>query len=140
MPRSVWPRSVWPRAVGALAAGSLIYLSTLYRGLTYAQRINGLPYVLFVFSGLMLVAGFVLTLRTPRLRYTIASLLLAGVFAGNWYVLMMDWRIDPTYHNLFPFEFVILAVLAAPVYLGAAFAQAVDARTRSESTQVGNNR
>jgi hypothetical protein len=145
--------SVWPRTVGALAAGSLIYLCTLYRGLTYAQRMNvcrappddtytvgervvlrpcdpGLPYVLFVFSGLTLVAGFVLTLRAPRLRYTIASLLLAAVFATQWYIIMMDWQIDPTDHNLWPFEVIALAVMAAPVYLGAALAHAIDAHSK----------
>jgi hypothetical protein len=87
----------------------------------------GLPYVLFIFSGLTLVAGSLLTLRTPRLRYTIASLLLAAVFASQWYIIWMDWQLDPTSHNLWPFEVVALAVMAAPVYLGAALAQAMDA-------------
>ena len=98
-PLAVGP-PVWPRALGALAAGSLIYLCTLYRGLAYDQRGHdcrpppdntyivggrvvlrpcdpGLPFEFFIFSGLMLAAGFALALRIPRLRYTVASLILA---------------------------------------------------------------
>lgn len=153
-PLAVGP-PVWPRALGALAAGSLIYLCTLYRGLAYDQRGHdcrpppdntyivggrvvlrpcdpGLPFEFFIFSGLMLAAGFALALRIPRLRYTVASLILAGVFAGQWYVLTMDWQIDPTGHNLLPFEVILLAIFAAPAYLGAAVAHAVDASTKQQ--------
>ncbi len=92
----------------------------------------GLPFEFFIFSGLMLAAGFALALRIPRLRYTVASLILAGVFAGQWYVLTMDWQIDPTGHNLLPFEVILLAIFAAPAYLGAAVAHAVDASTKQQ--------
>jgi hypothetical protein len=40
--------------------------------------------------------------------------------------LMRDWAIDPTDHNLFPFEYIALTVVAAPAYIGAGCAHLWD--------------
>jgi hypothetical protein len=67
-----------------------------------------------------LVCGFVLARGARSHRYRIAAAFLAALFAANACVIAFDWTIDPTGHNLFPFEFALLAILACPAFIGAA--------------------
>ena len=114
------------RYLAALGAGLLVYLCTLYRFQTYAERNRAGPGVAVAFAGLMLMAGFAVTLGTPHRRYFIATVALAGAMIGHVFVIFLDCQIDPTNHNLFPFELVFLAILSAPVYAGASAAHLVD--------------
>jgi hypothetical protein len=55
--------------------------------------------------------------RTDRLP--VACTFLGAMCIANAMVIAGDWKVDPTDHNLLPFEFVILAVLASPSLAGA---------------------
>ena len=68
---------------------------------------------------LTLIAGFVLTLG-KRDHWLVPVALLGGFFAAESFLIVADCWNDPTNHNLWPFEFVIIVVLTAPAFLGAA--------------------
>ena len=70
--------------------------------------------------------GFLLTLRAGKSRYRVVHWILAGVFVAHIWVIQLDWRVDPTDHNLLPFEFVFLGIMALPGYAAAKAAQLVD--------------
>jgi hypothetical protein len=108
------------RSAAAFVAGVIVYLATLYRGLSYTQRLSlsGTSYL--VFAGLLLFMGSILTVGLKIARYRIASWIIAGVWVGHIVVVKWDWQADPTNHNLLPFEFIILAIVALPAYIGVA--------------------
>jgi len=41
-----------------------------------------------------------------------------GMCLGNALLIAFDWMKDPTTHNLFPFEFIMIASAMIPVYGG----------------------
>jgi hypothetical protein len=111
------------RSFIAFATGGIAYLATLFRGLSYSER-NNLTFASYlVFALLLLAAGFGVAFGQPRPRFALASWAVAGVWAGHAWVINLDWRVDPTDHNLLPFEFVLLAIAASPAYLGVALAR-----------------
>lgn len=67
-----------------------------------------------------LIGGLLLARGVRPHRYRIAAAFLAAIFAANACVIAFDWTVDPTDHNMFPFEFVLLGILAIPAFLGAA--------------------
>jgi len=67
-----------------------------------------------------LLGGFVLAWGARPHRYRIAAAFVAAMFAANAFVIAADWAVDPTDHNMFPFEFIILGIVASPAFLGAA--------------------
>ncbi len=108
------------RYAAAFAAGALAYLLVLYRFLSYAER-NRLPgSTLLVFAGVCFVTGFFVTLGVTKSRYRLATCLLAGSCAAQVAIILLDWRQDPTNHNLLPFELAFLCLTASPAYFGAA--------------------
>jgi hypothetical protein len=125
------PLSKPVRSATAFAVGAVVYLAILYRGLSYTERNHLSSTSYLVFAAVLLGMGFVLALGLDRGRYRIASWIIAGIWAGHMFVVSRDWRVDPTDHNLLPFEFIILAVVASPVYIGAALARAAGWMGRS---------
>ena len=123
------PRS---RKIIALLAGALAYLAILYRFLSYSERnrMHAAPYVLF--AGVVLIIGFVLAVGEVNSRFKVASFVVLGVWAGLSIVIAIDTAEDPTNHNLLPFEYVYMGVLACPAYLGAAIAGVVHRATRRD--------
>jgi hypothetical protein len=80
---------------------------------------------------IMLIGGFLLTLGMTHRRFSVCTCLLLTLFVANTIMIVIDWLSDPTSHNLFPFEFVMITALTLPAYLGASIAAAVDRfRTR----------
>ncbi|MSV36348.1 MAG: hypothetical protein EXQ47_12240 [Bryobacterales bacterium] len=125
-PLPVPPISVVIRCVGAGVAGAVAYLATLFRFLTYSQRnrLSAESYVAFAVA--VLVIGFLAALGAGKVRYRIAGCVPLGVFVVHAGVIAVDLQKDPTDHNLFPFEFVILGICASPAYIGAAAAGLAD--------------
>jgi hypothetical protein len=114
------------RCTGAAIAAALAYVLTLFSFLTYEQRQDlGLgSYV--VFALMMLIAGFFFARDAGRNHLRIAGCALLGVFVAHSAVVAADLTEDPTHHNLLPFEFIFLAMFAAPAFLGAILARSMD--------------
>ena len=78
-----------------------------------------------VFAGVISLLGFLLTLGLKHARYRIGTWMIAGACVSHLVVITWDVRLDPTSHNLLPFEFIVLAVMALPAYLGIAAGNAL---------------
>jgi hypothetical protein len=77
-----------------------------------------------------LFSGFLLVLGEAQSRSKIAGYVVLGTWIGLSMVIAIDTAEDPTNHNLLPFEYIYMGVLACAAYLGAALAGAVDRRVR----------
>ncbi len=118
----------------ALSAGvaAVTFVLFYYQFLPYSERnraqtgFNALIIMILAFlTGLMFGVG------TTR-RYVVAAGFMLGMFAANAILFEFDTAVDPTTHNLIPFEFVILGVLAAPAFVGAAASQVIDSVRRGK--------
>jgi drug/metabolite transporter (DMT)-like permease len=114
------------RTIVALVAGSVAYLLILFRFLSYSERNKLSGDVYLTFAAVALVIGFAVTLGATAGRYRTAGFVLLGVCLAHLLVIIADYQQDPTSHNLMPFEFAILCVVAAPAYAGAGIAHIVD--------------
>jgi drug/metabolite transporter (DMT)-like permease len=118
------------RIIVALVAGALAYLLILFRFLSYSERNKLSGDVYLTFAAVALVIGFAVTLGVTTRRYRTAGFVLLGVCLAHLLVIVADYQQDPTSHNLMPFEFAILCVVAAPAYVGAGIAHIVDSIRR----------
>ncbi len=99
--------------------------------LPYSQRESpqhpaALP--LYALPVLAFVLGLFVTLGAQK-RQMVPLSMLAGFSAANVVLIIADCWHDPTNHNLWPFEFLIILVLTAPAFLGAALARFWPKRT-----------
>jgi hypothetical protein len=81
---------------------------------------------------LAFVAGLLLTLALEGKKHWIPVAIFGGFSAANACLIVADCQADPTNHNLWPFEFIMIAVLTAPAFLGAGISCLID-RTRKAS-------
>jgi hypothetical protein len=65
------------------------------------------------------VLGLALGTAQPRRWLLLACLAVSLPPLLNTVNIIGDWTVDPTDHNLFPFEFAILAFISFPVLAGA---------------------
>jgi uncharacterized membrane protein YcjF (UPF0283 family) len=75
----------------------------------------------------VLIGGFLLSLGLARRRFWIPpTSLLLTLFAANVILIVID-TVTETFdrHNLAPIEFIFIALLTLPAYLGALIAAAV---------------
>jgi hypothetical protein len=113
------------RAVVALITGGAIYLATLHRLLSYSQRNKLGTDRFYTFAALVLIAAAIVTAGMHGKRYRTAGFLILGVWAVHAIAIVIDTHQDPTTHNLLPFEFIILGVLALPSYIGAGISHVI---------------
>jgi len=109
----------WRCAV-AVIVGVILDAVFNWRFLPYSARTHQheiLPN--FMLPILALVAGLLLTLNLPENRRLIPLSLIGGFLAAHICLVVADCASDPTNHNLWPFEFVFLAVMTSPAFLGA---------------------
>ena len=109
------------RYVVAAVLGAALDALFLWKFLPYSirdQHEGLLPF--WALPALTLIAGFVLTLGKRNHRQLVAAALLGGFLAAHAFLIVADCWTDPTNHNLWPFEFVMIVVLTAPAFGGAA--------------------
>ena len=111
----------------ACLIGISLHLCFFYGFLSYTQR-NLHPPSRMMFMFLAGVAGFAVNIGLEKGTFRIASCILAGVFVSHIVMVIVDCWNDATNHNLLPFEFVLIAFCASPVYVGAALAAAFGSR------------
>ena len=103
------------------AMGGGLYLWAYHPWLPYSLRERSQTGgALLVVMGGAFACGLVLGWGANRQRYAIAATFLGAMFLANAVVIAADWHLDPTTHNLLPFEFIILGFLGSPAFLGAA--------------------
>jgi len=68
---------------------------------------------------LFLVLGVVLGLAQPSRWLRMGGLAVSLPPVLHTINLIREWAIDPTSHNLFPFEYAFLAVVSLPAVIGA---------------------
>jgi len=73
-----------------------------------------------------LLCGFLLSLGLTRRRFWVPTCLLLTLFAANAILIVVDSLSGAVDHNLFPIEFLFIALLASPAYFGALLGAAVD--------------
>jgi hypothetical protein len=100
----------------------------------YTTREHGpdlLPwYLLPIFTFL---AGLFLTIALDGKKRWIPVAIFGGFCAANACLIVADCSADPTNHNLWPFEFVMIADATAPAFLGAGISVLIDRASRLQS-------
>jgi len=72
------------------------------------------------------LAGLLLTIALKGQKRWVPTIMLGGFFAANVCLIVVDCSADPTNHNLWPFEFVLIAMAIAPAFLGAGISHLID--------------
>ena len=85
----------------------------------------------FMLPILAFVAGLLLTLGMEGRKRLVPLALVGGFFAANACLIVADCRDDPTNHNLWPFEFVIIVVMTSPAFLGAGMSALIEQMRRA---------
>jgi hypothetical protein len=114
------------RYAGAVFIGVIFEAVFVWKFQPYNTRERGhdpLPWYLLPI--LAFLAGLVLTLAYDGKKRWIPVAILGGFFAANACLIVADCAADPTNHNLWPFEFILIAVAAAPAFLGAGISHLV---------------
>jgi hypothetical protein len=121
----------WRLAV-AVVIGVLFDALFYWRFQPYSAR-NSQHDVLpgFMLPVLAFVAGLLLTLGMEGRKRLVPLALVGGFFAANACLIVADCRDDPTNHNLWPFEFVIIVVMTSPAWLGAGIGALIERMRRA---------
>jgi hypothetical protein len=115
------------RCIAALITGLVLHVLIFKPWIPYSHREYMMPGVLPMAIAFV-IAGFVLTFGMSERRGLVLMCIVGGMFAGNAALCAYDWSGDATTHNLFPFEFVMIAFAIVPAAAGGFLAQLVDRR------------
>ena len=119
-------REEW-RYAGAVVVGVLFEAVFFWKFRPYSMREHGpdlLPwYLLPTFAFL---AGLLLTIAAEVKKRWIPITMLGAFCVANACLIVADCSADPTNHNLWPFEFVIIALATSPAFLGAGVSVLID--------------
>ncbi len=74
----------------------------------------------------MLICGFVLSIGLTRRRFWVPTCLVLTLIAGDAILIGSDTVTGAVDHNLFPIEFLLLAVLASPAFVGTLLGSVFD--------------
>lgn len=127
------PRKEW-RYVCAIFIGVIFEAVFFWKFQPYSTREHGhdlLPwYFLPIFA---FVAGLLLTIAVDGKKRWIPVAMFGSFCVANAGLIVADCSTDPTNHNLWPFEFVIIALATAPAFLGAGISVLIDRPRKSQS-------
>ncbi len=102
----------------AIITGLVLHALIFHPWIPYSLRESRVPSA-WAMAVILGFAGLVLTYGIVERRGLVVLCIVAGMFLGNIALIAYDWTIDPTTHNLFPFEFVMIAFAAVPASVGA---------------------
>ncbi len=108
------------RCAVAVIVGVFFDAVYFWRFMPYSHRNatqGWLPY--YTLPILAFTAGLALTIGLEKRRRLIPIALVGGFCAANAFLIIIDCWNDPTNHNLWPFEFLMIMVLTVPAFLGA---------------------
>jgi len=78
-------------------------------------------------------AGLALGIGFEAKKRWIPFALFAGFAAANAGLIVMDCMADPTNHNLWPFEFVMIGLATAAAFIGTALSVWIDRSRRPQN-------
>jgi hypothetical protein len=113
------------RCIAAGITGLILHIMIFHPWIPYSHRESMLPGV-WPMAIAFVLAGLVLTFGTDERRGLICMCIVGGMFVGNAALCAYDWMGDPTTHNLFPFEFVMIGFAIVPAAGGAFLAHLLD--------------
>ena len=113
------------RYAASAIVGAVLFLFYFHPFLPYSQRSQLSPN-LWPFLVTALICGFLLSLGLTRRRFWVPTCLLLTLFAANAILIVVDSITGAVDHNLFPFEFLFIALLTSPAYFGALLGATVD--------------
>ena len=99
--------------------------------LPYPEREQHYPR-LWLFPVVTLIGGFLLSLGAGKRRFLVPTCLLLTLFTANAGLIVIDLILG-TDHNLFPIEFIFIALFTLPAYVGAFLAAAIDRSRNTDS-------
>jgi hypothetical protein len=109
--------SVRTRYIVAICEGVVLHFLFFHPYLPYSVREHRMPgFWPMVIT--LLIAGFAATFRAAGHPAKLCACIVLGICLGNALLIAFDWMKDPTTHNLFPFEFIMIASAMIPVYAG----------------------
>jgi hypothetical protein len=117
------------RCIAALIAGVVLHAMIFHPWLPYSVRERHIPGA-WAMAITIFLAGLVLTFGQRERRGLVAASIVGGMWIGNVLLVAFDWMKDPTTHNLFPFEFIMIGFAIVPAAAGA-FVSHLAARART---------
>ncbi len=118
------------RYAASAIVGAVLFLFYFQPFLPYSQRSQFSPHW-WPFPVIALICGFLLSLGLTRRRFWVPTCLLLTLFAANAILIVFDSVIGAVDHNLFPIEFLFIALLTSPAYFGTLIGAAVEMVQRS---------
>ena len=106
------------RCIAAAITGLILHALIFHPWIDYSHRERTMPGALPMAIA-FIIAGFVLTFGLRERRGLVLMSIVGGMFLGNAALCAYDWMGDPTTHNLFPFEFLMIAFAIVPAAVGA---------------------
>ena len=116
------------RCVAIATVAVVLFVFFFHPFLPYSLR-GELSAMWWFFPATALICGFLLTLGLNKRPFYVPTYFLLTLFAANFCLIVADqFREALDRHNLAPIEFIFIAVLASPAYLGTLFAVLIQAR------------
>lgn len=113
------------RCVTSSIVGAVLFIFFFQPFLPYSHR-SQFSLGWWPFPIAALLCGFLLSLGLARRRFWVPTCLLLTLFVANAILIVVDFISGGVDHNLFPIEFLFIALLASPAYFGALLGAAVD--------------
>lgn len=110
--------TVRQRCIAALVTGVFLHAMIFHPWLPYSIRERHVLSA-WAMASMLLVAGLVLTFGLKERRGLVAASIVGGMWVANALLIAYDFSNDPTTHNLFPFEFIVIGFAIIPVAAGA---------------------
>jgi cell division protein FtsW (lipid II flippase) len=108
------------RSAGAVFIGVLFAAIFFWKFQPYTMRERGPDLLPWYFLPILtFLAGLLLTIALEGKKRWIPVARFGGFCVAHACLVVADWSADPTNHNLWPFEFVMIAAATAPAFLGA---------------------
>jgi NADH:ubiquinone oxidoreductase subunit 6 (subunit J) len=122
------------RYAASAIVGAVLFLFYFQPFMTYSERSQFSPHW-WPFPVTALICGFLLSLGLTGRRFWVPTCLLLTLLAAYTVLIVADSIIGAVDHNLFPIEFLFIALLTSPAYLGAFLGAAID-RFRSRGLKT----
>src|SRR5438128_2703477 len=95
----------------AVMAGVVLFAVLFWKFQPYSAREHGHDLLPWYFQPILaFLLGLLLSIGIEGKKRWVPLAMLAGSFAANICLIVVDCAADPTNHNLWPFEFVIIAI------------------------------